>query len=88
MKRAGYLLKVMFISIVLSMMVSGVTFAKTLWSLELTIDPEIQIGESVGTENIIINNGKENSDYDVSVMTINHKESVWGLDDEPERLIR
>lgn len=87
MKRVGYFLKVTFIAMALSGMVSLVASAKTIGSLALTINPEIKIGESVGTENIIINNGNENKDYDVSVMTINHKESVWGLDDEPEFLI-
>ena len=87
MKRAERFLKVIFISLVLSVVAAGAAFAKTIDSLALTIDPEISIGESVGTENIIINNGKENSDYDVSVMTINHKEPFWGLEDEPEFLI-
>ena len=72
---------------VLSGSTTGAAFAKTIWSLALTRDSEIQIGESVGTENIIINNDKENCDYEVSVMTINHKGPVWGLDDEPEFLI-
>ena len=49
-------MKVPVVSMSLSGMVSGAAFAKTLRSLALTIDPEIQIGESVGTENIIINN--------------------------------
>ena len=56
MKSAGYFLKVLAVSMLLSGMVSGAAFAKTLRSLALSIDPEIQIGESVGTENIIINN--------------------------------
>ena len=56
MKRAGYFLKVLAVSMSLSGMVSGAAFAKTLRSLALSIDSEIQIGESVGTENIIINN--------------------------------
>lgn len=87
MKRAGYFLRVLVVLMVLSGSTTGAAFAKTIRSLALTIDPEIQIGESVGTENIIINNDKENSDYEVSVMTINHKGPVWGLDDEPEFLI-
>ena len=87
MKRAGYFLRVLVVLMVLSGSTTGAAFAKTIRSLALTIDPEIQIGESVGTENIIINNYKENSDYEVSVMTINHKDPVWGLDDEPEFLI-
>ena len=87
MRRSGYFLKVFLVSMALSMSVAGAAFAKTLRSLALTIDPEIEIGESVGTENIIINYGKENSDYEVSVMTINHKDPVWGLEDEPELLI-
>jgi len=86
-RRAGYFLKVLVVSLALSGSVAGAVFAKTLRSLALSIDPEIQIGESVGTENIIINNDKENKDYEVSVMTINHKGTVWGLDDEPEFLI-
>ena len=86
-KRANYFLKVLVVSMSLSVMVSGAAFAKTIRSLALSIDPEIQLGESVGTEDIIINYGKENKDYDVSVMVINHKETVWGLDDEPELLI-
>ena len=45
---------------VLSGSTTGAAFAKTIRSLVLTIDSEIQIGESVGTENIIINNDKEN----------------------------
>ena len=56
MKRAGYSLKVLAVSMSLSGMVSGAAFAKTLRSLALSIDPEIQISESVGIENIIINN--------------------------------
>ena len=56
MKRAGYFLKVLAVSMSLSGMVSGAAYAKTLRSLSLSIDSEIQIGESVGTENIIINN--------------------------------
>ena len=80
-------MRVLVVLMVLSGSTTGAAFAKTIRSLALTIDPEIQIGESVGTENIIINNYKENSDYEVSVMTINHKDPVWGLDDEPEFLI-
>ena len=87
MKRTDFYLRVLAIAMSFSVMAVGAAFAKTLRSLALSIDPEIQIGESVGTENIIINNGKENSDYEVSVMTINHKEPVWGLEDEPELLI-
>ena len=87
MKRAGYFLRVLVVLMVLSGSTTGAAFAKTIRSLALTRDSEIQIGESVGTENIIINNDKENSDYEVSVMTINHKDPVWGLDDEPEFLI-
>ena len=87
MKREDFYLRVLAVAMSFSVMAAGAAFAKTLRSLALSIDPEIQIGESVGTENIIINNGKENSDYEVSVMTINHKEPVWGLEDEPELLI-
>jgi hypothetical protein len=86
-KRESYFLRVLVVSMALSGVVPGTAFAKTLTSLALTIDPEIEIGESVGTENIIINNGKENKDYDVSVMTINHQNPVWELEDEPEFLI-
>ena len=49
-------MKVLAVSMSLSGMVSGAAFAKTLRSLALSIDLEIQIGEGVGTENIIINN--------------------------------
>ena len=49
-------MKVLAVSMSLSGMVSGAAFAKTLRSLALSIDPEIQISESVGIENIIINN--------------------------------
>ncbi|WP_029201482.1 hypothetical protein [Oribacterium sp. NK2B42] len=87
MKKVRWFLKVLVVSMAISGLVSVTAFAKKITSLTLTINPDIKIGESVGTENIIINNGKENSEYDVSVMTINHKESVWGLDDEPEFLI-
>lgn len=87
MKRVRSFIRVLVVSMALSGVVTGTVFAKTIRSLALTIDPEIEIGESVGTENIIINNGKENKDYDVSVMTINHQNPVWGLDDEPEFLI-
>ena len=55
-KRAGYFLRVLVVLMVLSGSTTGAAFAKTIRSLALTIDPEIQIGESVGTENIIINN--------------------------------
>jgi hypothetical protein len=71
----------------LSWIVPVTASAKTLQSLALSINPDIKIGESVGTEDVIINNGKENKEYDVSVMTINHKDSVWAVDDEPEFLI-
>ena len=87
MKRADFYVRVLAVAMSFSVMAAGAAFAKTLRSLALSIDPEIQIGESVGTENIIINNDKENKDYEVSVMTINHKGTVWGLDDEPEFLI-
>ena len=80
-------MRVLVVLMVLSGSTTGAAFAKTIRSLALSIDPEIQLGESVGTEDIIINYGKENKDYDVSVMVINHKETVWGLDDEPELLI-
>ena len=44
MKSAGYFLKVLAVSMLLSGMVSGAAFAKTLRSLALSIDLEIQIG--------------------------------------------
>jgi len=49
-EKSRLFLKVMAVSMSLSGMAEGAAFAKTLRSLALSIDPEIQIGESVWTE--------------------------------------
>ncbi|WP_156885129.1 hypothetical protein [Oribacterium sp. NK2B42] len=50
MKRAERFLKVIFISLALSMIAVGAAFAKTIDSLALTIDPEINIGNICCTQ--------------------------------------
>ncbi len=87
MKKFSFV-KALFIAMAFCVSFNIAAFAKNIYSLSLTIKPEISIGESVGTENIIINNDVENEKYDVaSAMVINHKASTWALNDEPEILI-